>query len=149
MRSIVVIAFVLAVVIHAEAQTRWQQQGVTFTASEGRVLYAPARSVRPGEYYFTVRVTIARDAGASPENRVLLGPRFQFVSEDGGIYHDMGGLVVEGTKLEPCQGVPPRYLMPGSAVTCDLIFGMPTNVTRGTVEITPPFLPPVPITIRG
>lgn len=152
-RAIILVVSLSALVGLAEAQAPakrpwpWVDRGVTFTASEGRVLYVDARSVGPGMYYFVVRITVARDVKASPDDRVRFPEWFQFVADDGRIYtYSSRGIRPDLPRIEQCPQE--RYLLPGTAITCDLIFLVPSNVTRGTVEVSPPNAPPVPITIR-
>jgi hypothetical protein len=76
-----------------------------------------ARSVGPGRYWFAVRITVAGDAKASPDDRVRFPEWFQFVAEDGRIYaYSSRAIYPDLPRLEQC---PPqaRYRLSGVATT--------------------------------
>ena len=107
--------------------------GAVVAAGEGRVLYVDARLVPPGRYFFAITVGVSRD-GASFAEPVAFSPgAFRFVARNGFIYVPVPPAVV-APPVPPCARA---SLPPGGAITCDLVFEVPTDVTIGVLEFAP------------
>ena len=146
----------LAASLTATAQTRGprlerlppvppeQTPGLTLRAERARALYLDARRVLKGTYYFTIRVTIARDT-SSPDKRVYLSVfGFSFITDRGKVYRPTS---VPGSSAridDPCES---RYLAAGDTVTCPLAFQVPSDITAGTLEFEPGFRPVLSVAI--
>lgn len=110
------------------------RQGITVASGEARVLYVDARLVPPGRYYFSITVGVSRDS-ASPSEPLTFSPQaFRFVSRAGFIYVPTplpAPSAPPGAAMTPCERA---YIQPAGAITCDIVFQVPTDVTTGVLE---------------
>ena len=107
--------------------------GAVVAAGDGRVLYVDARLVPQGRYFFAITVDVSRDATSFNEPLAFSPGAFRFVSRNGFIYNP----APPGAVAPPVPACQRTFLPPGGAITCDLVFQVPSDVTIGVLEFAP------------